>query len=790
MVCAVTAAMTLSSGCIEGDIGEPGTSCTSTRSYFLTDVWGPVLAQKCVGCHAPGGTAQLRGARFQLLPGSYPDFADANLSSVFTMANQSYNVNGTSVAALLAKPLGLVPHGGGAVLRDGSAEHVALKSLVDRLTNEADSNACRDYGSLAAPSGVVMLDWRSTLRKASLDMLGRLPTAEESARATDEAGFDAVFATMIESQPFYDRWRSAWNDLMLTDRYVSNNGCDQRALNLVSGDDFPNRGTYGGEGGPTGLNCCGSDRNNTACAPVQEFFLAANNAIAREPVNLFEYIVRGNRPFSEIVTADYTLVNPQSAHVYGVSDQVTFSSYDSSEIKPARIRYTRHYNATDSESMDFPHAGVLTMPAFLSRYPTTATNRNRHRARIVQSYFLATDILKVGERPLDPAASEALVQAPTLNYGPCVTCHRINDPIAGAFRGFYPDRVEWRFNPRDAWYTDMAPPGFAGEDMLGTNYRSALRWLAPRIANDPRFAMSAVRFAYKSLTGREPLSHPTESVDPLYDARAAAWNEQDRVFRAIARRFVATNMNFKTIVTEMVKSPLYRATNVVGITQVAQTAAHAGLGTAMLVSPEILDRRIRAIAGFGWVRNPANDMMRKDGWLVNDFYFSYGGIDSDTIVRRTTDASGIITGVAQRMANEVACRGTASDFVLPQESRRFFRRVRVDTVPESAGQAVPGSVAQIRQNIAELHALILGENLSPDSAEVTRTYTLFLETWREVTASSVPPTIPNDCKALRDLNTNEMLPMAQQIHEDRSGSIRAWMAVLSYLFSDYRFLYQ
>ena len=788
---ALLSATALGSGCIEGTIGEPGTSCESTRSYFLTNVWGPVLATKCVGCHAPGGQAETGGARFQLLPASYPDFADANLASVIAMVNQSYATADGQTAAILAKPLALVAHGGGSVLREGSAEHEALVGLVERLQSADDATACRDFGSIAAPSGVVMLDWRQTLRKASLDMLGRLPTEAELARGgANEQAFEQTLATMIEDPAFYQRWRTAWNDQMLTDRYLTNDGCNQPALNLISGDDFPNRGVYGGAGAE-GLDCCGRDRDNAACPSVRDFFLRANNAVAREPINLFDHIVRNNRSFAEILTADYVLVNPQSANVYGVSDQVSFTSYDSTELRPARVRYTwREFRNNNnmrelvrSEETEFPHAGVLTTPAFLARYPTTETNRNRHRARIVQSYFLATDILKVGERPLDPTASEALVQTPTLNYGPCVTCHRLNDPIAGAFRTFPASNNPGRYRASAGWYADMLPPGYDGENMPASSYPAGLRWLAQRVVTDPRFATSVVRFIYKSLTGREPLAHPTETEDPLYAARSAAWNEQDRAIRAIARRFTGTNMNFKAALLEMIKSPLYRATGAVGVTDVAGRTAHAGIGTAMLLTPELLDRRIQAITGFAWTKTPG----RNDRWLTNEFYYPYGGINSDTIVRRATDPSGIITGIAHRMATEVACRATAWDFTFPQAQRRFFRHVRVDTVPESGGQPVPGSVAQIRQNIAWVHEAVLGERLSPDHPEVTRTYNLFVETWRETSTTNF---LPDPCRAQGSPVDAAPLPMASRIVADPNGTVRAWMTVLTYLFSDYRFLYQ
>ena len=46
------------------------------------------------------------------------------------------------------------------------------------------------------------------------------------------------------------------------------------------------------------------------------------------------------------------------------------------------------------------------------------------------------------------------------------------------------------------------------------------------------------------------------------------------------------------------------------------------------------------------------------------------------------------------------------------------------------------------------------------------------------------------CRGTRNPTTGMALPMAVQITDDRNGTVRAWMAVLTYLFSDYRFLYQ
>jgi hypothetical protein len=104
-------------------------------------------------------------------------------------------------------------------------------------------------------------------------------------------------------------------------------------------------------------------------------------------------------------------------------------------------------------------------------------------------------------------------------------------------------------------------------------------------------------------------------------------------------------------------------------------------------------------------------------------------------------------------------------------------------------------VTAIRANIARLHSNILGETIAPTDAEVDRTYNLFLDTWHEVMTPpmgmTMPDTdIPYECQARVDLTTGEAIPDMQQINNDPTGTIRAWQAVLTYLFSDYRFIYQ
>ena len=75
------------------------------------------------------------------------------------------------------------------------------------------------------------------------------------------------------------------------------------------------------------------------------------------------------------------MVNGYSAMSYGVTTTPpTYGDIASEQFYQAQLA-------------GYHHAGILSTPTFLNRYPTTDTNRNRHRAKIVFDYFLNTDIL-------------------------------------------------------------------------------------------------------------------------------------------------------------------------------------------------------------------------------------------------------------------------------------------------------------------------------------------------------------------------------------------------------------
>lgn len=723
----------------KGPVENP--SCVSTRQVFTQQVWPKVMAKKCINCHAPGGLAAERYAALELFPTAYPGFLERNLASLRELARTEYD----DVSVLLRKPLGELSHGGGQQLQADSEDYRLLADLVLRLRTE---DTCADVIQPRAVEGVTLLDPAATLRKASLILAGRLPTAEETAALSSggEAALPAAIDGLLREPAFKDWLIVAFNDLFLTDRYLGD------STNTLRREDFPNVAVYLADG------------------VAEEEKRKYRRAVAREPLELIAHIVANDRPFTEIITADYTVLNPYSAQIYNDTSLQFSDPTNENEFRAGKIHALR-----EGVSLAYPHAGVLSSPMFLNRFPTSPTNRNRHRAKVVFEKFLATDILKIGERPIDPTRAVAFAN-PTREDASCSVCHSMIDPVAGAFMKFSDTDAE-QLLPSREWYKEMFLPGFGREQMQVPEYPRSLPWVAERIAMDPRFALSVVFNAYQALSGREPLAYPADG-EP---GALAGWEAQDATFRAIAAKFVAAGHNYKVVLRELILTPYFRAANASEASLVAHPGQVDAYGTARLSSPENLAKKLRAIVGFDWVRYDRQPA------LTTTYDILYGGIDSDAVTERLDQPNGVMSAVMSRMANEVACQATAWDFLQPAAARLLFPAVEAGDTPSNAPD-------KIRANLRHLHARLLGEPLTDDSAELARSFALFEATLAEgtakVAAQQVGKSLPWNCRGRWNRLTGAELPEGQRLESDEKYTLRAWMAVITYLLLDYRFLYE
>lgn len=745
---AVAAVLAGATACEEPAAAPPEEPCVSTKQFFTEEVWNSFMSTTCFACHNAQGIASV--SEMVLQSPNQPGFLDANLAIVGNIAQ--FERNGTSI--LLLKPSAQIDHGGGTVIAKDGAEYQALAELVSQVKNPV---VCDEVGDNPFV-GVNLLDNVSTYRKATLAIAGRLPTADELLQVDggDNDDLDAALDGLLEEEAFYERLKEIYNDIFLTDKYLGG----QRAIELLDSDRFPSAFWYEAE--PD------QDEQN-------RLERLANRGVAREPLELVAYLARNNLPWTELVTADYLMVNPFSARSYGVDGSVAFDDVtDGDEFQPAALP-------------DYPHAGVLTSPMWLNRFPTTETNRNRHRARMVFKFFLATDILRIADRPVDAAAIAGF--NPTLNDASCTVCHANIDPIAGTFQNW--DDAGRFAPPAEGWFGDMFAPGFKDEALPFDDRFEATDFLGARLAADPLNALSTVHTLYTGLTGRQPVSAPSDPADPEFDAKSRAFVAQDAVLQAIVKDFVANGHNVKTAVKGIVRSPYFRAqTAQPSVATTGNRGFLASLGTARFLTPELLDRKIEAVVGYPWTRSDNRRFLLD----TNEYLIYYGGIDSDSVITRIVEPNGLMAAVASRMSFEMACRAGPRDFTLSRESRILFPFVEPTYEPEDEnGFAIPDGEVAIKENIRHLFDRILDQRVSLEDEELLAAYELWTDTWKggreNIASQRETADLPGSCRVESDYFTREPLPEEQRLRRDPLYTIRAWNAVVAYLLADARFLH-
>ena len=200
------------------------------------------------------------------------------------------------------------------------------------------------------------------LRKATLALDGRLPTAAEEAAVNSAGSNDAAITAAVSTQldgvmneaGFYVRLKEIYNDMLLTNYYATNN----HALSELDLSNFANRAYFDTN------NLTGAGYSSADAGTLRAW---ANYGLARAPVELVAYVVANNRPFTEIVTADYVMVNSYSATLFGASiagdtafkygDALT--AHNPNVFMPAKL--------TDAKNGPYEHAGILSTLPFLQR---------------------------------------------------------------------------------------------------------------------------------------------------------------------------------------------------------------------------------------------------------------------------------------------------------------------------------------------------------------------------------------------------------------------------------------
>ena len=154
-------------GGIGGAAGADGSASPcdlDDLAFFEQEVWRPIGAQICVGCHLEGSVAQLAGSDFILVDGDAPAQLQANFEAFRAVSlaelgsaswlllkpsgqfpeRYDYNGDGAIVASPEMGRAEVIPsgHGGRIVIARDSQKYRALEQFVARVSGEGRGEAC------------------------------------------------------------------------------------------------------------------------------------------------------------------------------------------------------------------------------------------------------------------------------------------------------------------------------------------------------------------------------------------------------------------------------------------------------------------------------------------------------------------------------------------------------------------------------------------------------------------------------------------------------------------------
>lgn len=432
--------------------------------------------------------------------------------------------------------------------------------------------------------------------------------------------------------------------------------------------------------------------------PFADATYAELRAIMQEPLRLIEHVVVTGRPYTEIVTAPYTMANGTVATAFGLPHAGTAEAWEETAWPDGR-----------------PAAGILASNALYQRHLSAGDNYHRGRANLVSRALLCHDYLDtdvVLDTNINLADPEVVAEAVTKNPS-CASCHQTLDPLASYLFTFspkdYPNALTRYpysgYKPRfaDLWRTtNKRPPMFFGATPQG------LDGLARAIAADPRFARCAAQRFTSYLT-----QVPIAELDPALVA-------------ALQSSFVASGYDARALIRAIVLSDAFAVSHAAGAEGAESTV---GL---LRMRPRQLAATLQDLTGERWSTLQPDKIsgvpLGPVDLLDNDtvgYRVLGGGMDSYYVTRAQTTMGATSALVTRRAAMALADRVVEHDLVAPPAERRLFREVEVTATAEPL----------VRRQLRYLLARTASELVTEDDPRVSEAYTMF----RDLLAQSGSP---------------------------------------------------
>jgi len=398
-------------------------------------------------------------------------------------------------------------------------------------------------------------------------------------------------------------------------------------------------------------------------------------SIGDEPLQILAHIAAEDLPYTDLVTADWTMHNHVLSQMYP-------TDYPDGETGWQLAHYTD----------DRPTAGVLSTNGMWWRFLSTPSNQNRKRANQISRIFLCNDYLTKPidfDRDVNLLDEEAVADAIQHDPG-CVSCHVSLDPLGSYLYGFwYVDETSAGdttiYHPeREQGYLSLGGPnpGYFGQA------GSSIADLGHKIASDPRFIECAVETAFTRLMGRDATIDDSDALTVHREA------------------LLDGDLTLRSLFSSIVSHPRYRSA----------VSAPDGFAERKLVTSNLLASQVKGVTGYLWTQGGV-EMMKSDSIGVGNLA---GRADGQRMVRNNRSPNATMLLVNARLAEAATAHLLTTEAVQEQGDRQVFTEVDFS---ETIQTDRPAIVAQIRR----LHAIVFGRQIDEDGEEVAANIALFEE---------------------------------------------------------------
>jgi hypothetical protein len=369
---------------------------------------------------------------------------------------------------------------------------------------------------------------------------------------------------------------------------------------------------------------------------------AFERAVGEEPLRLLAYVAFRDRPWSEVVTAEYTMANELLASIWPLDYPDGATGWQKSFYTDGR-----------------PAGGVVMTNGLWWRYYTTPNNFSRSRAAALSRLLLCDDYLL---RPIrfegaDLLSTDDLNEVTRTNPA-CAGCHSTLDPLASALFGF------WWF---DLYDTAEMTSYHAEREGLGTYYLGVEpAWFGVPIEGAAQLGdMIAVDDRFQSCVVEQLAEGLWRRGSDLSDFST---------LQGLTQEFADSGQRVSVLVRAILNGQDYQ---VGSLSDQATDEDAARLTTRRIMSVEQLADNIAALTGFSWTYG-GFDLMRND---EHGYRILAGGVDGHEVTAPEQNPTLTRALVTKRLA-QAAAQIVVEEELVQGADPKLFTRVTLDDSPQ------------------------------------------------------------------------------------------------------------